>query len=440
MKQNIFVIGQDDFHLDLMRQIRHGERYEFRSLLDADEVIPAAARISFDGLLELADARLRRFPGNIDAIITHWDYPSSSLLPILCTRYGLRSPSLEAVLKCEHKYWSRQQQREVLPEYTPRFAAVDPFDDDALAKVSLSFPFWLKPVKSFSSYLGFRIDNEEDFQAAIKRTRQGIHRVGDAFNETLKYADLPPEIAEVDGNHCIAEEIISGLQCGVEGYTCNGEIEAHGIIDCVKDANRYSFTRYEYPSVWPEHVQARMIESSKRLMNHIGYDNGAWGVEFFWDEDTDELMLIEINARISQSHSDQFIKVEGASNHQVLVDVALGRKPDFSRNAGKYRSAAKFLLRKYNGTVVTRVPTAEEIAALEAAFEDSTVVVLVREGMALSELPHQDSYSFEIANIYLGAQSQQELVDKYHQVAEALHFEFADGEPVEDIQFEWVKY
>ncbi|SCZ53106.1 ATP-grasp domain-containing protein [Thiohalomonas denitrificans] len=439
MEKNIFVIGLDDFHLQHIRQVRHVEDYTFHCLLTSEEAI-SIERYPFDQMLQEAESRLKGFPGSVDAIIEHWDFPSSTLLPILSGRFGLRSPSLEAILKCEHKYWSRLLQQQVLPNLTPRFCAVDPFDDHALEKIDLPFPFWLKPIKSFSSHLGFRIDDENDFRHAIERTRQGIRRVGDAFNDVLKYAELPPEIAEVDGNHCIAEAIASGLQCGVEGYSFRGEPKVHGLIDTVKDAHRWSFTRYEYPSVWPEHVQQRIIEASRHLMAHIGYDNGAWCVEFFWHEDTDELAIVEINPRISQSHSDQFIKVEGASNHQVVIDVALGREPEFCMNAGKYRTAAKFLLRKYNDTVVTRVPDKEEIDAVQSAVEDSLVVLQVQEGMSLSELRNQDSYSFEIANIYLGAQSQRELVDKYRTLAQKLHFEFADGMPVEDIQFEWVKY
>ena len=438
-KKNIFVIGLDDFHVQFIRQIRHAENHEIHSLLSTEEAV-SVERFRFDRMLEIAESRLKNFPGSIDAIIEHWDFPSSTLLPILCGHFGLPSPSLEAILKCEHKYWSRMEQQQVLPEFTPRFAAVDPFDDQALERLDIPFPFWLKPIKSFSSYLGFRIDNRDDFHDAIAQTRAGIRRVGDTFNDVLKYAELPSEIAEVDGNHCIAEAIVSGLQCGVEGYTFKGEPEVHGLIDTVKDVRHWSFTRYEYPSVWPSHIERRMIDASKRLMTHIGFDSGAWCVEFFWREDTDELAIVEINPRISQSHSDQFIKVEGASNHQVLVDIAMGRKPEFGLNAGIYRSAAKFLLRKYEDTVVTRIPTQEEIAAVQEAFKDSLVVVLVREGMSLSELPHQDSYSFEIANIYLGAQSQRELLEKYRELCQSLHFEFADGKPVEDIQFEWVKY
>lgn len=63
------------------------------------------------------------------------------------------------VLGCEHKYWSRLQQRQVAPEYVPMFEAVDPFNDAAMDAIGVDTPFWIKPVKSFSSHLGFRVGN-----------------------------------------------------------------------------------------------------------------------------------------------------------------------------------------------------------------------------------------------------------------------------------------
>lgn len=423
----------------MLRTVRHAKDYRFHSLLDYHKVVKPA-RYDFDALLEEAEEQLRSFPGSVDAILHHWDFPSSTLQPILCERFGLRSAPLRAILKCEHKYWARVEQQRAIPEITPGFEAVDPFDDDALEKLKLPYPFWLKPIKAFSSHLGFRIDNEEDFRHAIRRTRGGIRRLGDAFNRALRHTELPDDIAPVDGNWCIAEEIIEGLQCGIEGYLFEGKFAVHGVFDCVKDARRWSFTRYEYPSVWPETIRKRMAEIGEKLMRHLGYDNAAFGIEFFWNEDTDQLRVLEINARISQSHSDQCIKVEGVSNHEILVDVALGREPEYGYKRGKYKSAAKFMLRKYEDTKVLHVPTEEEIQAVERDFDDCIVKITVAEGQQLSDLRNEDSYSFEIANIYLGAQSQRELLEKYEAVAQRLPFKFSDGEGPEDLQFQPVRY
>ncbi|MGM0540628.1 MAG: D-alanine--D-alanine ligase, partial [Thermodesulfobacteriota bacterium] len=51
-------------------------------------------------------------------------------------------------------------------------------------------------------------------------------------------------------------------------------------------------------------------------------------------------------------------------------------------------------------------------------------------GMKLSEIPEQDSYSYATAFIYLGANSQKELVDKFQQCRKMLKFQFEEPIPV----------
>lgn len=437
--KNIFVMGLDPFHLEMAKQIRNAESYKFHSLLDYDDVIMPES-YPMDRLLELAEQELRNFSGSVDALIAHWDFPVSLMLPILCAKFDLPAASIESVLKCEHKYWARLEQDDVIPEFTPRYQAIDPFEADPLSQVELDYPFWLKPVKSFGSHLGFHVDSDEDFNHAIEITRARIRRLGDPFNVILGHAELSDRIADIDGNHCIAEELISGKQCGLEGYVMDGRVHVHGVIDCVKDRRNRSFTRYELPSVWPQQVQDRMIEATTRLFKHIGYDKQPFGIEFFWEEETGEIKILEVNTRISQSHSDQFIKVAGVSNHQVAIDVALDREPHFSLNDGPYNCAAKFLLRKYADAVVERVPTDEEIAAVRKKFPDSNFSLNVKEGQQLSDMRDQDSYSYEIANIFLGAQNQREMLENYEEFANMLDFRFSDGRGPERRQFEKVRY
>src|SRR5690606_36856369 len=112
-----------------------------------------ADTFDFDRLVEQARAELRDFGGSIDAIIAHWDFPVSVLVPILAADYGLPAPSLTAIVRTEHKLWSRALQREVIPDYVPDFYGFDPFDPDALDTIGLDFPFFVKPIKSHSSQL-----------------------------------------------------------------------------------------------------------------------------------------------------------------------------------------------------------------------------------------------------------------------------------------------
>lgn len=439
MPKHFFVLGLDPLRLSFIKSVPNAENYRFHPLLDFDEVANAEA-FDYDAMLERARQQLHAFDEPIAGILGHWDFPTSVLLPHLCGEFGLRSASLEAVLRCEHKYWCRQVQREVLPDWTPAFCAIDPFAEDPRTQIEVDYPFWLKPIKAHSSVLGFRIENAGEFDRALKLMRARIRRLGNPFNQALAHIRVPDSVGPVNGNWCIAEEIIDGKQCGIEGALLDGHYRIHGIVDTVKDNKAQSFTRYEYPSVWPHQAQEKICEAGEKLLQHLGFDNSAFGIEFFWDERRNTFRVLEVNTRISQSHSDQFIKVNGTSNHQVPIELALGQLPDLSERRGKYRTAAKFMLRRYSDAQLEAPPTKETIEQIEREFPDSRVVLTAKPGRRLSEQLMHDSYSYEIANIWLGAQSQQELLEQYHRLAGRLHFEFSDGLGPEPFQFEQVRY
>ena len=425
MRKNIFVIGLDPYNLRKLQGIRHSERYHFHALLEYEEVVKPLD-YPYESMLKKAEQQLRQFPGTIDAIISYWDFPTDTMLPILCNQFDLPSPSLEAVLKCGHKYWARLEQQKLIPEHIPAFCAFDPFADDPLKQIALPFPFWIKPVKSFGSYLGFHIDSEQTFYRHLPTIRRNIPRIGNAFNLALKHAQLPPEVEGIGGNHCIAEAIITGnRQNGPEGYVYNGQVHINGITDSIRDECGMSFTSYEYPSVWPQYMQEMSNEVTERLLSHIGLCNSTFNLEFIWDESNDKLELIEVNPRISQSLSDMFEKVHGSSNHEVAVELALNEEPDYPRDEGRFHCAAKFMWRHYENALVTRAPSLEEINRVQQEFPGTEVYIEAKEGMKLSELRDQDSYSYEIAIILLGADDHRQLLQRYARCQEILTFEFA---------------
>jgi biotin carboxylase len=346
------------------------------------------------------------------------------LAPILSHEHGLPSPSLESVLRCEHKYWSRREQAASIPECVPDFSVFDPFDDDALASIDVSYPFWVKPVKSFASQLGFRIEDPDDFAEALEEIRAEIGTLGSAFDEVLEMADLPDVIAEESGTSCLAEQIISGVQAAPEGAITRGRFEVHGVFDMIKDEAGKSFARLDYPSGLPEQVQKRMIDVSERFLRHIGFDDGCFNAEFMWDEEEHQLWVIEFNTRISQSHSDMFAKVDGRSNHEVAIDVALGQEPRRPDDGGRFRVATKGVIPHYEDGIVRRVPSDEDIEQLQERFPHTQVLIAVEPGDRLADLPNQDSYRYELGTLYIGATSREELVERYHACIEALPFEF----------------
>lgn len=424
MTVNVFVLGLDERNELILRNLPDVEKYRFHALLSMAEM-RSGEEIALQDLLDKAARQLDAFEGSVDAIIGFWDFPVSLMVPILCQRLdGLCCASLEAVVKCEHKYWSRLEQQKVIDEY-PRFGLVDP-ERDTEPPPGMSYPMWIKPVKSFSSYLAFGVANQQEFQDALARIREGIGWVGAPFETVLERLELPPEIAGVGGQVCLAEETLSGRQLTFEGYRYRGETHTLGVVDSVTHNESPSFVRYQYPASIPDRVIGRMADISDRIVRQIGLEHTTFNIEFFWDEGTDVLGVLEINPRHSQSHAELFAQVDGAPNHLAMVRLALGRNPELPHRLGPCRIAAKWFVRHWNDGVVRRCPTEQEIERIQREMPGVTVDVTVKQGDRLSELIGQDSYSYSIANIYLGAQDEAELTEKYERCVRALPFEIDD--------------
>jgi ATP-grasp domain len=423
MAVNVFVLGLDEHNERILRDMPNAKQYRFHPLLSLEELF--GEQIPLLDLLNKAARQLKNSEVSVDAIIGFWDFPVSSMVPILCRQFkGLCCASLEAVVKCEHKYWSRLEQQKVIDEY-PQFGVVDP-QRDTEPPESVSYPMWIKPVKSTSSDLAFGVTNQQEFQDALAQIRDGIGRIGAPFETVLEHLELPPEIAAVGGQACLAEETLSGRQLTFEGYRYRGQTHTLGVVDSVRHDDSPSFIRYQYPASIPDRIAERMADISDRIVRQVGLEHTTFNIEFFWDENTDALSVLEINPRHSQSHAELFAQVDGSPNHLAMLRLVLGRDPELPRGQGPYRVAAKWFLRHWNDGVVRRHPTELEIKQVQQEIPGVTVEVTAHKNDRLSELIGQDSYSYILANIYVGAQDEAELTEKYQQCIRALYFEIDD--------------
>lgn len=427
-RRNVFLLGYDEFHARYLERLPGAETVEFHPLLQSDELV-YQHEYRLEDLLNRARRALDEFDGPVDGIITHWDFPTMPMLAILCEERGLPGPSLAAVLKCSHKYWSRLEQHAAAPRCTPDFCAVDPFDRDAAKHLTVDYPFWIKPVTAYSSALGFLVEGETDLERALKEAREQIGRIGEPVDDLLSRLEPPPEVAEVGGKQMIAEALIGGREIAPEGHVHNGQVRVHGLVDVVRDANGKSIERVVYPSKIPDEIQRRTRNVTEIVLRQIGFDNACFNVEFFWDEERDTLRIVEINPRMSQSHSNLFEKVDGTSNHAVAVQLALGQRPDFHHGGGPYDRAAKIWWRHYGSREqrVIRAPGEEDLAALAQRQPDTRVEIEVNEGQQLSELLDQDAYGYVLAELHIGARSDEELDAKYREARELLPFELSEA-------------
>ncbi len=419
-KRKVFVVGLDGANLAHLRRLPAAAECVFRAALQLGD-IRGVDHYDLPALIDKATQRMQAM-GPPSGVIAYFDFPASTFVPILTTRFGLSGPDLPSVLECEHKFWSRRQQRTVIPDHIPRFRVFDPCSASAGSQLPLPPPFWIKPIKSYRSYMGFLVNDEPEFLAYSAQLCAHAGYIVEPFRALLRAYDMPAEIADMPET-CLAESLIGGAQCTAEGYVWDGEPVIYGIVDSIRERDRSSFARYQYPSSLPDTVQQRIADIACRAVRRTGLNNACFNAELFWDQSIDHVWMLEINPRLSQAHAEIFELIHGVSHHQHVLDIALGHRPSPLPRDGPFPLAANCHLRVFHNARVRRVPSDEELRHVSAEMPGTSVRIRVRPGQRLCDLPDEDSYSYELANVFVGGVDEIDLLEKYHRALDMLTFE-----------------
>jgi len=420
--RTVLTVGLTNHDADWLSRIDRPERFRFVPIGDfAQADNPELCRPR--SFIAAAVEEVRRRGEPPDGIVAFDDYPASVLAAAIAERLNLPGPSLAAVVACSNKGWSRALQVAAAPEAVPRFQLLDPRRPYRPGDLELAFPFWLKPVKSSMSYLGFRIGSFAAFEHALALSRAGLPAYTAAFQELMDMAPavLPPAVPVGRADWLIAEELLGGRQCTLDGIMQGGDLTVVGIVDSIRLRNRVSFTRFDYPSRLRRSTQIRMAEIARRVLRGISFGDGLFNIEFFVDDDGMRPMIIEINPRFSPQFSDLFEKVDGTLTHQYIVEIATGGRPIPTRRQGRHRIAASCVLRVDEDCIVEQVPSERDIALLQLAIPDTHVQITTEAGRRLSESV-QDNYTYRYGLIHLGASDRGDLQAKLEKAKRLLPF------------------
>jgi biotin carboxylase len=381
--------------------------------LVADEPPEAAdvddVRNEIAGLIE-------RYSGvGIDAVVSSDDYPGAALASILAQRFGLPGVAPAVNLRCQHKYYSRLDQRRFAPEAVPAFHLLD--ENHLPALQELSYPVFLKPVKSFFSVGAYRANSMSElirrgWQSSLQ---ESFFRPFETALHEYAHLGLGPRV--------IVEELLQGLQVTVEGYVACGDVHVIGVVDSLMYPGTRSFQRFEYPSALPACVQRRMAEIARKVIAGIGYDNGLFNIEMMYNPERDVIHIIEINPRMASQFADLYEKVDGTNTYDVLFDIALGNKPTFGQRQGRYRFAASCVLRTFENALVTGLPSAQEIEQVRKRYPDVRVEVLATQGRRLSQ-EMQDGESFRYGIVSIGGRDRDDILHTLDECRARLSFTF----------------
>ncbi|MBD5505605.1 MAG: ATP-grasp domain-containing protein [Lachnospiraceae bacterium] len=233
---------------------------------------------------------------DVDGVVTN---ASEFLMPLaseIADRLGLICTPSDVIRKIQNKKAVREMTR-CIPELAHPQNYLYP------DRSFYGYPCVVKPIKGASKKgVSFCMDDED-------------------FSEALRYAG--------DGeNEILVEEYISGREFSVESLSFNG---VHSVIQITdKDSSgppHFVELGHHQPSTLPETVKERVKAIISKILDCVGFRNGATHIEMKYDEQSDRLYLIEINCRGGGDHiSDTLVSLSTDCDYiSEMINVALGQ-------------------------------------------------------------------------------------------------------------------
>ena len=292
---------------------------------------------------------------------------------LLAERMGWPGTSVEAVLRCQHKLLAREALARACPDAHVDYARLEAAYGDPVPE-GLRYPLFVKPVKAAFSVLARPVAQHADLQ---RHTRFGawelwvIRRLVEPFERILR-ARLP---AAPSSHSMMVEEPIQGQQYNMDGYVWNGAVHALGVVDALMYPGTHSFMRFEYPGRLAATVRERALDVARRFLAEIGFTHGMFNMEFFHDESSGRITVIEFNPRLASQFGDLYRRTAGIDLHAMSLALAHGRDPAAEpRHAPDAGIAASFVYRTFSGERAPPMPGRARKAALAARFPDALLL------------------------------------------------------------------
>ena len=411
MKRILVLFPKEWDRLELSRP-EYAGRYEFHfagyDLFRFPENLQLA---SFD-VFRFVNEVVARFRGlRLDGVFSNNEYFGALIAAVVAEKLGLPGNHPRTVLTAQHKFYARRLFAEAAPEASPRYAAF-PYALRSRDEFPFELPCFVKPVKATFSVLARRVDRFEELQRHLSFwpfEKYVIKRLVKPFNDLLPwYTDYA-----INAHHMIAEEVLAGHQVNMDGYVCEGKLNVLGVIDENLFPGTFAFRSFEYPSRVPAEVQARMAALAEKVLAALEYRHGFFNLEFAWDPDTGRIRIIELNPRMASQLAVFYEWVDGVNPYGMLLQLAAGESPAAERVSPRYRHAASFAFRRFDGKPLAAHPSPEHVERVRRAYPEARLMLYLKRGLALAnEMKWMGSYRYAVVN--LGAGSSEDLQAQVH--------------------------
>ncbi len=409
-KKNILIIYASDYEKKILEHPSIKKSYSIFYYHSAHKNISQI----------LQDIQQHHKKNILDGVLSTQDYIGNICSTLIAKKFELPGPTIESVVTCQHKYYSRLAQKRFVPDATPSFGLIDLQNlHESIDKLPFTFPFFVKPVKSYFSFGAMKINSYEELEKNIFHLMPASTFL-EPLNEVLKKYNFP-----LTANYLLAEEILKGKQITIEGFVKNGTVHIIGIVDSIMYPGTISFEHFEYPSLLPKNIQERMACIAKKIIKGIGFNNSFFNIEMMYDQASNKISIIEINPRAAAQFADLYEKVDGTNAYDIMLSLATNSPlPTITRKKGNHAIAASFALRVFKNGKVIQSPSEKELTKVQKIFPDARIQIHTEKGKKLSD-ELQDGKSYVYAIINLGGKNKNDLLSHLKRCKKMLPFRFS---------------
>lgn len=369
---------------------------------------PSNARLAwFD--IERFVTRLARQAkaGKWNAVVSNHEQFGALAAAMLAERMGWPGTPVNAVLACQHKLHARQVLAQVCPEANVAFQVLDAQYGGDVPN-NLSYPLFVKPVKAAFSVLARVVHSREELHA---HTRFGawelwvIRHLVEPFERIFQKRLGPAQTA----HRMMVEEPVNAAQYNLDGYVWQGKAEMFGVVDAVMYPGTQAFMRWDYPSVLRQEVQQQALEVAQVFLAAIGFTHGLFNMEFFHDQTTGRLSVIEFNPRMAAQFSDLYLRVNGLDLHACALALAHGKDPmTVTRVASTAGAASSLVYRTFSPDQPCPMPGPAQVKQFAADFPDGMLLPFPKDkGSTARDFKWLGSYRYGI--VHLGGRDAADL-------------------------------
>ena len=345
---------------------------------------PSNARLVGFDLERFVDRLARQAArGAYGAVVSHNEQFGALAAAMLAERMGWPGTAAAAVLACQHKVHARKLMAEACPEANVRFAPLDA-EYGGPVPHGLEYPMFVKPVKAAFSVLARTVASHADLHT---HTRFGawelwvIRHLVEPFERVARQR-LPDAGS---AHRLMVEEPIHCRQYNLDGYVWNGAVREIGFVDSIMYPGTQCFMRFDVPSRLQNPVRARALDVAQRFLAAAGFTHGAFNMEFFHDEASGRLAVIEFNPRLASQFGDLYRRVGGRDPHELTLWLAHGRDPrDMPACAPQFGAASSMVYRTFPGTAPPPVPSGTQVARLNARFPDASLFTFPKDAAQIA--------------------------------------------------------